>query len=67
MALGAAVAAAAAITRSEIALIIIGGVYVIETLSVILQIISCRLLKRIFRRLPFTIIMNLKGGQKESG
>ncbi|NLO20532.1 MAG: phospho-N-acetylmuramoyl-pentapeptide-transferase [Syntrophomonadaceae bacterium] len=53
MALGAAVAAVAAITRSEIALIIIGGVYVIETLSVILQIISYQTTgKRIFRMAP---------------
>jgi phospho-N-acetylmuramoyl-pentapeptide-transferase len=62
MALGAAVAAAAAITRSEIALIIIGGVYVIETLSVILQIISYQTTgKRIFRMAPLHHHYELKG------
>jgi len=38
MALGGAVAAVAALTGSELALIIIAGVYVIETLSVIIQV-----------------------------
>lgn len=53
MALGGAIAAAAAITRSELALIIIGGVYVIETLSVILQVISYQTTgRRIFRMAP---------------
>ena len=53
MALGGAVAAVAAITRSELALVIIGGVYVIETLSVILQVISYQTFgRRIFRMAP---------------
>lgn len=53
MALGGAVAAVAAISKSELALVIIGGVYVIETLSVILQVISFQSMrKRIFRMAP---------------
>jgi phospho-N-acetylmuramoyl-pentapeptide-transferase len=40
MALGGAITAAAAICQSEIALLILGGVYVIETLSDIIQVIS---------------------------
>lgn len=40
MALGGAVAAVAALTKTEILLVIIGGVYVIETLSVIIQVVS---------------------------
>ncbi len=62
MALGGAVAAVAAITRSEIALVIIGGVYVIETLSVILQIISYQTTgKRIFLMAPLHHHYELKG------
>jgi phospho-N-acetylmuramoyl-pentapeptide-transferase len=62
MALGGAVAAVAAITRSEIALIIIGGVYVLETLSVILQIISYQATgKRIFLMAPLHHHYELKG------
>ncbi len=62
MALGGAVAAVAALTRSEIALIIIGGVYVIETLSVILQVISYQTTrKRIFRMAPLHHHYELKG------
>ncbi len=53
MALGGAVAAVAAITKSELALVIIGGVYVVETLSVILQVISYQTTgRRIFRMAP---------------
>ncbi|KUG03560.1 phospho-n-acetylmuramoyl-pentapeptide-transferas e [hydrocarbon metagenome] len=62
MALGGAVAAVAAITRSELVLIIIGGVYVIETLSVILQIISYQATgKRIFLMAPLHHHFELKG------
>ena len=43
MALGGALASAAIFTRTELILVIIGGVFAIETLSVILQIISVKL------------------------
>ncbi|KAB2337416.1 phospho-N-acetylmuramoyl-pentapeptide-transferase [Cytobacillus depressus] len=53
LALGGAIAAIAILTKLEIILIIIGGVFVIETLSVILQVISFKTTgKRIFRMSP---------------
>jgi phospho-N-acetylmuramoyl-pentapeptide-transferase len=53
LALGGALGAAAVLTRSELFLIIVGGVFVAETLSVILQVISFQLTgKRIFRMAP---------------
>jgi phospho-N-acetylmuramoyl-pentapeptide-transferase len=62
MALGGALAAIAAITRSELALIIIGGVYVIETLSVAIQVISFQLTgKRVFLMSPLHHHFELKG------
>ncbi|MEH7502425.1 phospho-N-acetylmuramoyl-pentapeptide-transferase [Neobacillus drentensis] len=53
LALGGAIATIAILTKLEILLIIIGGVFVIETLSVILQVISFKTTgKRIFRMSP---------------
>lgn len=53
LALGGAIAAVAILTKLEIILIIIGGVFVIETLSVILQVISFKTTgRRIFRMSP---------------
>ncbi|MFK9092330.1 phospho-N-acetylmuramoyl-pentapeptide-transferase [Bacillus salipaludis] len=53
LALGGAIAAIAILTKLEILLIIIGGVFVIETLSVILQVASFKTTgKRIFRMSP---------------
>ena len=53
LALGGALAAVAILTKLEILLIIIGGVFVIETLSVILQVASFKTTgKRIFRMSP---------------
>ncbi|MEH7353016.1 phospho-N-acetylmuramoyl-pentapeptide-transferase [Neobacillus drentensis] len=53
LALGGAIAAIAILTKLEILLIIIGGVFVIETLSVILQVSSFKMTgKRIFRMSP---------------
>lgn len=51
--LGAAIAALAVVTKTELYLVIIGGIYVIETLSVILQVASYKLTgRRIFRMAP---------------
>ena len=51
--LGAAIAAFAIVTKTELLLILIGGIYVIETLSVILQVTSFKLTgKRVFRMAP---------------
>ncbi|HAQ08641.1 MAG TPA: phospho-N-acetylmuramoyl-pentapeptide-transferase [Bacillus bacterium] len=53
LALGGAIATVAILTKLEIVLIIIGGIFVIETLSVILQVISFKTTgKRIFRMSP---------------
>ncbi|WP_141431399.1 phospho-N-acetylmuramoyl-pentapeptide-transferase [Bacillus sp. 03113] len=53
LALGGAIATIAILTKLEILLIMIGGVFVIETLSVILQVISFKTTgKRIFRMSP---------------
>lgn len=53
LALGGAIATIAILTKLEFLLIIIGGVFVIETLSVILQVISFKTTgKRIFKMSP---------------
>lgn len=53
LALGGAIATIAILTKLEIILLIIGGIFVIETLSVILQVFSFKLTgKRIFRMSP---------------
>lgn len=53
LALGGGLGAAAVITGSELFLLIIGGVFVIETLSVIIQVVSYQLTRRrIFRMSP---------------
>ncbi|WP_246569657.1 phospho-N-acetylmuramoyl-pentapeptide-transferase [Lentibacillus saliphilus] len=53
LALGAAIASIAILTKMEILLVIIGGVFVIETLSVIIQVISFKTTgKRVFKMSP---------------
>ncbi|NLW91579.1 MAG: phospho-N-acetylmuramoyl-pentapeptide-transferase [Syntrophomonadaceae bacterium] len=62
MALGGGVAAIAALTKSELALIIIAGVYVIETLSVIIQVACFQTTgKRPFLMAPLHHHYELKG------
>ncbi|HRY12179.1 MAG TPA: phospho-N-acetylmuramoyl-pentapeptide-transferase [Syntrophomonadaceae bacterium] len=62
MALGAGVASVAAMTHSEIALIVLAGVYVIETLSVIIQVISFQATRRrVFLMAPLHHHFELKG------
>ncbi len=62
LALGAALGTVAVIVRQEIVLFIMGGVFVIETLSVILQVLSFKLTgKRIFRMAPLHHHFELKG------
>ena len=62
LALGAALGVVAVIVRHEIVLIIMGGVFVMETLSVILQVASFKLTgKRIFRMAPLHHHFELKG------
>jgi phospho-N-acetylmuramoyl-pentapeptide-transferase len=62
LSLGGILGAIAVITKQEIALIIIGGLFVIETLSVILQVLSVKLRgKRIFNMAPIHHHFELKG------
>ncbi|NPV26574.1 MAG: phospho-N-acetylmuramoyl-pentapeptide-transferase [Firmicutes bacterium] len=62
LALGGALAALAIITRTELVLVVIGGIFVIETLSVILQVISFRLTgRRIFLMSPLHHHFELAG------
>jgi len=62
LALGAALGIVAVVTRQEIVLFIMGGVFVIETVSVILQVGSFKLTgKRIFRMAPLHHHYELKG------
>jgi len=62
LALGAAIAAVAILTKLEIILVIIGGVFVIETLSVIIQVISFKTTgKRVFKMSPLHHHYELSG------
>ena len=60
--LGAALGVIAVIVRQEIVLFIMGGIFVLETVSVILQVASFKLVgKRIFRMAPIHHHFELKG------
>ncbi|HET6804537.1 MAG TPA: phospho-N-acetylmuramoyl-pentapeptide-transferase [Frateuria sp.] len=62
LAIGAALACVAVIVRQEIVLIVMGGVFVLETVSVMLQVASFKLTgKRIFRMAPIHHHFELKG------
>jgi phospho-N-acetylmuramoyl-pentapeptide-transferase len=62
LALGAALGAVAVVTRHEIVFFIMGGIFVLETVSVILQVASFKLTgKRIFRMAPIHHHFELKG------
>jgi phospho-N-acetylmuramoyl-pentapeptide-transferase len=62
LALGAALGVVAVIVRHEIVLFIMGGIFVLETLSVIIQVASFKLRgKRVFRMAPIHHHFELKG------
>jgi phospho-N-acetylmuramoyl-pentapeptide-transferase len=62
LALGAALGMVAILAKSEILLILIGGVFVLETVSVITQVISFKLTgKRLFKMAPIHHHFELKG------
>ncbi|NII09902.1 phospho-N-acetylmuramoyl-pentapeptide-transferase [Oleiagrimonas sp. C23AA] len=62
LAIGAALGCIALIVRQEIVLLVMGGVFVIETASVMLQVASFKLTgKRIFRMAPLHHHFELKG------
>jgi phospho-N-acetylmuramoyl-pentapeptide-transferase len=62
LALGAALGMVALVVRQEIVLLIMGGVFVVETLSVVIQVASFKLTgKRVFRMAPLHHHYELKG------
>jgi len=62
LAIGAALGTLAVIVRQEIVLFVMGGVFVLETVSVMMQVASFRLTgKRIFRMAPIHHHFDLKG------
>ncbi len=62
LALGAALGIVAVVVRQELVLLIMGGVFVIETVSVILQVGSYKLTgRRLFRMAPIHHHFELKG------
>jgi phospho-N-acetylmuramoyl-pentapeptide-transferase len=62
LALGGAISAIAILTKMEILLVIIGGVFVIETLSVMIQVASFKLTgKRVFKMSPLHHHYELSG------
>lgn len=62
LALGAALGLLAVLVRQELVLFVMGGVFVIETVSVMLQVVSFKLTgKRIFRMAPLHHHFELKG------
>src|SRR3990167_1473876 len=62
LSLGAALGIIAVIVRQELVLLLMGGIFVLETVSVILQVASFKLTgKRIFRMAPIHHHFELKG------
>jgi len=62
LALGAALGTIAVVTKQEFLLVIVGGIFVAETLSVIIQVVSYKLRKkRVFRMAPIHHHFELKG------
>jgi len=62
LAIGGALAAVAIMTKTELLLVIVGGVFVVEALSVIIQVISFKTTgKRVFRMSPIHHHFELSG------
>ncbi|MCA1023370.1 phospho-N-acetylmuramoyl-pentapeptide-transferase [Halobacillus litoralis] len=62
LALGGAIAMIAILTKMELILVVVGGVFVLETLSVIIQVISFKTTgKRVFKMSPLHHHYELKG------
>ena len=62
LSLGAALGTIAVITKQEFLLVIVGGIFVIEALSVIIQVVSYQVRKkRVFRMAPIHHHFELKG------
>ncbi len=62
LSLGSCLGAVAVMTKQEIVLLLVGGIFVLETLSVIIQVASFKLIgKRVFRMAPLHHHFELKG------
>ncbi|MBP2639513.1 MAG: mraY [Firmicutes bacterium] len=62
LAIGGALAAVAVMTKTELLLVVVGGVFVVEALSVIIQVISFKSTgKRVFRMSPIHHHFELSG------
>jgi phospho-N-acetylmuramoyl-pentapeptide-transferase len=62
LSLGAALGTISVVTKQEFLLVIVGGIFVIEALSVIIQVVSYRVRKkRVFRMAPIHHHFELKG------
>ena len=62
LALGAALGILAVLVRQEVVLVIMGGIFVVETLSVMIQVISFKMTgRRVFRMAPIHHHFELKG------
>jgi phospho-N-acetylmuramoyl-pentapeptide-transferase len=62
LSIGGAIGAIAVLTKKELLLVIVGGIFVLEAMSVILQVLSFKLRKkRIFLMSPFHHHLQLKG------
>lgn len=62
LAIGAALGVVAVVVRQEIVLFIMGGVFVVETLSVVIQVASFKITgRRVFRMAPLHHHFELKG------
>jgi phospho-N-acetylmuramoyl-pentapeptide-transferase len=62
LSLGAALGTISVITKQEFLLVIVGGIFVIEALSVIIQVVSYQVRKkRVFRMAPVHHHFELKG------
>jgi len=62
LALGAALGLVAVAVRQELVLLIMGGVFVVETVSVIIQVASYKMTgRRVFRMAPLHHHFELKG------
>ncbi len=67
LALGGALGSIAVVTKHEIVLAIVGGLFVLETLSVIIQVASFKLTgKRVFRMAPLHHHYEQKGWQEST-
>jgi phospho-N-acetylmuramoyl-pentapeptide-transferase len=65
LSLGAAIGMLAVTTKNELVLLIVGGIFVIETLSVIIQVGSYKMRKkRVFRMAPIHHHYELKGWEE---